>query len=133
MRLSLNKNLLFAEIEVEYKGFAAKIPRILVDTGSATTLLATDAVIQIGIAPEPEDTLYLIRGVGGCEAVFARRMDCFKLGDAAISDFIVEIGGMDYGFPINGIVGMDFLLQTEAMLDLRDCEIKFPPTKASLP
>ena len=133
MRLTLNKNLLFAEIEVVYRGITLNIPQILIDTGSATTILATDAVIKLGIIPELEDTLYLIRGVGGCEAVFTRRVDFLKLGTATITDFTVEIGCMDYGFLINGIVGMDFLLQAGAVLDLGDCAITFPVADLSAP
>jgi len=49
------------------------------------------------------DVLYTIRGVGGTEAVFSRRIDRLQLGDREVVDFEVEIGGMDYGFEINGI------------------------------
>jgi len=32
---------------------------------------------------------------------------------------------MDYGFEINGILGMDFLLQTGAIINLRDLSLDF--------
>jgi hypothetical protein len=35
-------------------------------------------------------------------------------------DFEIEVGGMDYGFGMNGILGMDFLMCTGAILNLRE-------------
>jgi hypothetical protein len=43
-----------------------------------------------------------------------------------IAGFEVEIGGIDYGFPIHGILGMDFLCATDAKIDLGQFEIDFP-------
>lgn len=39
-------------------------------------------------------------------------------------DFQVEIGWMDYGFSLQGIVGLDFLLKTRAVIDLADLELR---------
>ncbi|WBW95201.1 hypothetical protein [Oceanirhabdus sp. W0125-5] len=36
----------------------------------------------------------------------------------SIDNFKVEIGVMDYGFNINGIIGMDFLKEVGAIIDL---------------
>ena len=35
-----------------------------------------------------------------------------------LADFDVEIGEMDYGFDIDGILGMDFLTMSGAVIDL---------------
>jgi hypothetical protein len=43
------------------------IPHVLVDTGSAATLLAADIVAALGIVPLPEDILHTLRGVGGTD------------------------------------------------------------------
>jgi hypothetical protein len=42
---------------------------VLVDTGSATTILAAREVARIGIVPESSDMLYVIRGVGSRDGV----------------------------------------------------------------
>ena len=93
--------------------------------GSATTILAADQVLQIGIVPEPSDTLYTIRGVGGIETVFTRRIEGLRIGQCQVSDIEIEVGGMDYGFEIQGILGMDFLLQAKAIINLRDLGLEF--------
>lgn len=65
----------------------------------------------------------------GCKikflAVFTRRVDSLQAGECSLPDFEIEVGGMDYGFEINGIPGMDFLLQAGAIINLRDMKIGF--------
>jgi hypothetical protein len=45
------------------------------------------------------------------------------VGELQVSDFQIEVGSMDYGFDIDGIIGMDFLIQVEAIIDLARLEI----------
>lgn len=125
MRLELEGNLPFVTIRVGYRGAEVMIRKVLVDTGSAGTLLSVDSVASIGLFPLPEDSLHTIRGIGGSEVVFSRRVDYLAVGDRALDGFEVEIGGMDYRFEINGILGMDFLTRAAAVLDLSDLTIDF--------
>jgi predicted aspartyl protease len=126
MRLTLRDDLPFVQVTVIYRDVELKISDVLVDTSSATTILAADQVAQIGIIPEPSDILYTIRGVGGIETVFTRRIGRLRIGRREVTDFEVEVGGMDYGFEIQGILGMDFLLQAGAIINLRDLSLEFP-------
>jgi len=125
MHLSLIDNLAFTSIRVTYQNEALDIPNVLIDTGSGATILAADIVSSISIGPAPDDILYTIRGVGGSEVVFSRKIDQIQLGECAVVDFEVEIGGMDYGFPINGILGMDLLQKAKAIINLSDMTIQF--------
>jgi hypothetical protein len=45
------------------------------------------------------------------------------VGKLQVSDFDIEVGAMDYGFAIDGIIGTDFLLQVGAVIDLSRLEI----------
>lgn len=96
------------------------------DTGSASKKLSADVAEQVHISPSPDDKLYFIRGVGGQEVVYARKIDGIGIGEIQLAGFEIEIGGMDYGFPIRGILGMDFLRATAARIDLGSFEIDFP-------
>lgn len=125
MRLQLKDNLPFVTLVVGYQGKVVEISDVLVDTGSASTILAVDSLTQIGIEPNPEDTLHTIRGIGGIEVVYLRKVDSLEIGATKVSDFEIEIGGMDYGFKINGIVGMDFLKTSKAIIDLHKMKIDF--------
>ncbi len=123
MQLVLRDDLLLTQIWVHHRGRQIEVADIVVDTGSAATLLAADAVAPLGIIPAPVDILYTIRGVGGTETVFVRQLDRLQTGDTFLDHFAVEIGGMDYGLPIKGILGLDFLLATGATIDLSALEL----------
>jgi len=125
MRLQLRDNLPFVLITVVHQNKKIKIPNVLVDTGSGGTILAADMLSRIGIVPQADDTLHTIFGVGGSEVVFTRKIDDMKVGTFTIKQFEIEIGGMDYGFNIQGILGMDFLISAGAKIDLEIFEIEF--------
>lgn len=125
MQLVLKDDLPFITIKVVYRGMEIEIPNILVDTGSASTLLSADLVAKIGLVPEPGDTLYTIRGVGGTEVVFTRQVDYLQIDQQRLLQFQIEVGGMDYGFEINGILGMDGLRQAGTIINLRDLRLEF--------
>lgn len=80
---------------------------------------------MIDINPSAEDVLHTIRGVGGIEVVFLRRVDILMVGRRGIRGFKLDVGGMDYGFDINGILGMDFLTAAGAMINLKDMQLDF--------
>ena len=125
MQLYLKDNLPFVTVTVGYQNRVTDIPNVLVDTGSASTILAADSLISIGVEPSPNDVLHTIRGVGGVEVVYLRRMDFLKVGEGKAIGFEVEVGVMDYGFEINGILGMDFLQRVGAIINLRELRLEF--------
>ena len=116
----LKRSLPFTTVIVAYQEQEVKIENVLIDTGSASTIFAVDAVETIKIYPLPEDTLHTIHGVGGSETVFSRVVDYIQLGEKRLTNLEIEVGGMDYGFEINGILGMDFLTKVGAIINLRD-------------
>lgn len=125
MQLVLKDDLPFTAVEVVYEGASVEIQNVLVDTGSASTIFSIDALASINVVPLPSDTLHMIRGVGGTEAVFMRRMDQIRLGKKLMGGVEVEVGGMDYGFDISGILGMDVLLAAGATIDLPRMQLVF--------
>ena len=57
MQLTLRDGLILTRVAVAYQGQGVEVPDIVVDTGSATTMLSTDVVAEIGIVPELHDVL----------------------------------------------------------------------------
>ncbi|MEF3312698.1 retropepsin-like aspartic protease [Paenibacillus sp. GYB004] len=80
------------------------LEKVLIDTGSASTLLNADIVGKIDMIPEKDDVVDTIRGVGGVEYVYTKSVDAVIIGEAIVKNFQVEIGSMDYGMDIHGII-----------------------------
>lgn len=100
------------------------VNNVLIDTGSGGTVFKMDIVEELDITIEPSDTIETIQGVGGCEFVYKKKIEKIKIGDLEVEDFKVEVGAMDYGFEINGIIGIDFLIRIKAIVDLARMTIK---------
>jgi len=126
MRIRLQNGLPIVAATLSYRGRQLVIEKALLDTGSAGTVFSADRVSAINMLMEPQDRIRRIRGVGGAEFVFSKQVDALALGALTVADFEIEIGAMDYGFDIQGIVGMDFLIQTGAVIDLAQLELFAP-------
>ena len=123
MKFVLQNGLPVIEARLTYKTQILALSHVLIDTGSAGSIFAADKAATIGISPDPQDAIYRIRGVGGSEFVFTRRIDSLAVGSLELHGFEIELGAMNYGFEIDGILGMDFLLGAHAVIDLYQLEI----------
>jgi hypothetical protein len=103
MKLTRVDGLPFTSAVLLYRQREIEIPFVLVDTGSASTVFSSDWGAKAGIIPEAEDTIRILRGIGGNELVFTRRLSCIKIGRMTLPDFEAEFGSMGYGFQINEI------------------------------
>ena len=124
-KLKIEDGLLLTDIQLTFRSNSLYLHRVLVDTGSGGTIVSTDLAESIGIIAEEDDMIYRITGVGGSEFVFAKKVDSIKIADAEIRDFIVEVGAMNYGFDLEGIIGLDFLQKIKAMINLDKLTIEF--------
>lgn len=124
MRLTETYGLPFVSITIVFRGRKLKLEKVLLDTGSASTLLNADIVQEIGMVPEENDNVDIIRGVGGVEYVYTKDLDSIIVGEAILNNFQVEIGNMDYGMEIDGILGFNFLKQAGAVIDTGEMQLK---------
>jgi hypothetical protein len=123
MNIKLINGLPFVSLILRHNQSQLKLDNILLDTGSGGTVFSIDIVSAIDILPSPSDEIHRIRGVGGVEYVFEKIIDSIELGDLKVENFVIEIGQIDYGFNIQGILGIDFLIETNAVIDLGKREL----------
>ena len=123
MKIRIEEGLPFVTISLLYQQHQIELNQVILDTGSAGTIFKYNKVKSIGIQQEAKDDVHRISGVGGKEFVFTKSRDRITLGEARVPNFEVEIGTMDYGFPIDGILGLDFLSEVGAIIDLKKFEI----------
>lgn len=119
MKLRMRGGLPFVTAAVTAQGQRVILRDVVLDTGSVGMVFAADALARIGLVPEPDDSLHRIRGVGGVEYVVAKQVSELRVGPLRAQNFAVELGGMDYGFALDGILGLDFLRQTGAVINLQ--------------
>jgi hypothetical protein len=124
MKIHIQDELPFVAIVLTYRGRQIEFENVLLDTGSAGTIFPTDKLSPIGLWYEADDMVHRVRGVGGAEFVFSKRVDHLAVGNLEVSDFEIEVGAMDYGFEIEGILGMDFLTRVGARIDLAELSIE---------
>lgn len=122
-KLDLKYGLPFCTVELTYNGKSMYINNTLLDTGSGGTIFKMDIVDKIGITIEDNDIIEAISGVGGKEFVYKKKVDSIMLGNLRLNNFKIEVGVMDYGFEINGILGMDFLKEVEAIINFNKMEV----------
>ncbi|MCE5172314.1 retropepsin-like domain-containing protein [Paenibacillus profundus] len=92
-----SSDLPFIKVTVYYKNQSITLPRVLINTGSSSTILKLDVVEEIGLTVEVDDVLGTISGVGGSEFVFFKTVDAIELNGFIIENFQVDIGTMNYG------------------------------------
>lgn len=119
INLRVEKGLLFCSIMVNNGGTKLKMENVLVDTGSAGTIFKTEILEEIGIRQEPNDPLEVIRGVGGSEFVFIKIIKEIEIDGMKVNNFQVEVGAMDYGIDMDGIIGLDLLMKLGVKIDLK--------------
>jgi predicted aspartyl protease len=122
--LRIENDLLLTDIEIKFKGKTLHLQRVLVDTGSGSTVISTDLAETIGIVAEEEDMIYRIIGVGGSEFVYSKTVDLVKMGEMQIADFAMEIGAMNYGFDLDGMIGLDLLRQLKAIINIDELKLE---------
>jgi predicted aspartyl protease len=124
-KLFIEDGLLLTDMEVIFRDRSIRLKRVLVDTGSGSTIIKTDLAESIGLVAEENDMIYRISGVGGSEFVFSKTIDSIKFGEEETSNFTLEIGAMDYGFGLDGIIGLDLLQKMRAIINLNKLQIEY--------
>jgi hypothetical protein len=116
MKIDVKYGLPFIEVVICYHGEELHLRNVLLDTGSAGTIFSADVVDAIGVKIEPGDFLNKIRGVGGVEVVYSKQLDYVQVGEANLEGFEVEIGEMNYGMEIDGIIGFDYIKSADLLI-----------------
>jgi hypothetical protein len=124
MNLRLRDGLPFVTAVIAYQGRQIQLENVLLDTGSAGTIFAVDRVLTIGLQIEPRDEVHRIRGVGGSEFVFQKIVDKLRAGPLKVQSFAIQVRAMDYGIPVDGILGVDFLHKAGAIVDLAALQLR---------
>lgn len=99
----------------------AELERILIDTGSMTSIFRTDDYLQVADHLPRFGRITWMHGIGdGEESVLDTEVDEIRVGSLRARPFPVQLGLLPYVPGMQGILGFDFLLATGAVVDLRN-------------
>jgi hypothetical protein len=122
--ITIAHGLPFVDVILSANNQELLVTNVVLDTGSVASIFRADDVELIGIFVTPEDRIRMLSGIGGQEGVIEKKIDRITVGSLTVSPVIIQIGGVRYGYSINGILGIDFLLQTGATIDLQRLELR---------
>lgn len=123
-QIRLVNNSLFVDMILRANGNRLTVSNVLLDTGSEANLFHTDDLLPLRLTPPGSEEIVRIRGIGGVESVLQMQIDTIEVGELVQSPAQIQMGKVEYGFGINGILGLDFLVHTGAQINLRSLTLK---------
>jgi hypothetical protein len=123
MKYHLEFGLPFVNVSIQFRGRKLILRKILLDTGSAGTIFNANVVGDIGVIPESDDIVDTIRGVGGVEYVYTKNFEAINLDGICLNNYQVEVGNMDYGIEIDGILGFDFIQTANLIINTNTMQV----------
>lgn len=124
MNINIEHGIPFIKANFKHNNNEIVVSNILIDTGAASSIISVDIALEIGLTPSPTDIIHRVRGVGGYECVYEKVIESITAPNIDISNFLVEVGDMDYGFNINAILGTDFLRRAKAKIDMENLTLE---------
>jgi predicted aspartyl protease len=121
INITFRDGLLFTSMEIIFRGKAIVIDKIVIDTGAAETILSPDVVEEIGLFVELDDFVHSFYGVGGSmHNFFSKQVDEIYLGSVSLKQIKLDFGVIDPQGNINGLLGLDILMELNAVIDLKN-------------
>ena len=124
MDIVLLDGLPFVKVSFSNNDKVIEIDRVLIDTGSYSTIISTDIMFELGMEPLIDDPVRQIRGVGGAEFVITKTLSKLSIDGRDLVNVPIEVGTLDYGFKLNAIIGIDILMQAGCTIDLPTMQLK---------
>ena len=120
MDIEFRNGLLFTSMEITFRGMTKMVDNIVIDTGAAETLISPDIVEEIGVIAALTDRISSFYGVGGSlHNFFSKEVDKIRLGKIDIQNTKLDFSVIDPAGDINGLLGLDLLMEIGAVIDLK--------------
>lgn len=121
VNLQYKKGLLYTSIELKSEGKSIIVEDVIIDTGAFHTIIATEYLEEMNIPLSDDDELVKATGYGGMVSYSIRkRLDGIRCGNLVLTDIKLDFGTIDPQDRVNGLIGLDFLIGSKAIIDLVD-------------
>lgn len=125
MNIRHENDLLFMDIEISYLKESKLIKNVVIDTGASHTIISSDIVSSIGISASPTDKFITMYGVGGEHYAYRKKIESISICKHKLKDIELDFGVIDESGYINGLIGLDVLLELGVSIDLKNLKLKF--------
>ncbi|WP_039657423.1 aspartyl protease family protein [Clostridium tyrobutyricum] len=119
IKLRYQNYLLFCSLDLRINRRNLHLENVLIDTGSATTLINADYILLDG-----NEKIKNAQGIGGYERILVKNFEMLKLNDIVIKDVSLSIGDMDYGIDIDLLIGLDILKILNANINIKNMTLE---------
>ena len=120
INLRYQHKLLFCSLNLTIDNQLLHLENVLLDTGSATTLINSDYIHFDG-----NEELINVHGVGGYESVLMKPFRSISINDSTVHNILLCVGEMDYGIDIDLLIGLDLLKTLNADISIKNMSLEF--------
>ncbi len=121
MQISSDGQLLTTSLIITFRGRILKVNDIIIDTGSAHTVISPDILEEIGVVYEYGDNIYEAYGIGGSVPFYTKIMDEIQIDTFIVKDIEVDVGILPKDHI--GLLGLDILLTYNFIIDMNKLEL----------
>jgi len=119
IKLRYQNYLLFCSLDLKINNQNLHLENVLIDTGSATTLINADYILLDG-----NEKIKNAQGIGGYEKILVKNFETLKLNDIVLKNICLSIGDMDYGIDIDLLIGLDILKILSANINVKNMTLQ---------
>jgi predicted aspartyl protease len=123
LKLEYKDGLLYTSLKINYHGKTVEVNNIVVDTGASFCIIEPSSIEELGITLNKDDEIETFYGVNGIFSYVKRTSDSIILDEVILNNIDFYMGTIDDN--INGLLGLDVLIKSNASINLGDMNIKF--------
>lgn len=126
MKIEMFDGLPIVSVSLTYKGKTMCLHDVLLDTGCSTTIFDTDEVEEIGLIIDRKyGRPRRMYGVGGeSELCYEQIVTDIKINDYFFNSFQIQLGITKETYGFNGILGVDFMNESNIIIDFNEMVVK---------
>ncbi|EML6501723.1 retropepsin-like domain-containing protein [Clostridioides sp. ZZV14-6009] len=113
--------LLYTDIEILIENKNILVKDIIIDTGASHTIISSSYLEESDIGFNDDDTIVKASGYGGTVQYSVRKLvNKVACGDITLENIKLDFGEIDPEEKVNGLLGLDFLINANLIIDLVD-------------
>lgn len=113
--------LLYTDIEILIENKSILVKDIIIDTGASHTIISSSYLEESDIGFNDDDTIVKASGYGGTVQYSVRKLvNKVTYGDITLENIKLDFGEIDPEEKVNGLLGLDFLINANLIIDLVD-------------